>query len=318
MKTNFSKVLCSASLLWTGQAVFAGPLQRADVPADSVWVVHADCDALRATSIGKHVLAELEKPEARSKLAAFQAMFNLDLRTQLHDLTLYSRGVGPQDGVLLVYADVDRDRLLTLAQGAKDYQSTTYKQHVIHNWVDEKKKTRDGVKPRTYAAVHGNVVVFGQREARVSEALDILDRSTPNLSSSKNFSQLGTGNAGAFLQAAARKVDLASADPHAAILRLSQQVRFQLGENQGRVSATLTLEAKDEEVAGHIVSIGQGLIALMRLQTEKPESVKLAEALSIKQDGAGVTIAASLPTDDVVGMMKAGAARKAAAKARAE
>jgi len=45
-------------------------------------VVHLDCDALKQTVVGKHVLSEMEKPEAQKKLAAFQAIFNLDLRNR--------------------------------------------------------------------------------------------------------------------------------------------------------------------------------------------------------------------------------------------
>ena len=47
-------------------------------------------------------------------------------------------------------------------------------------WIElrssKKKKPKDGVKPRIYAAIHGSRVIFGQREDRVTRALDVLDR----------------------------------------------------------------------------------------------------------------------------------------------
>src|ERR1039458_5780763 len=132
----------------------AGPkllgLQRADVAGEPAWVLHLDCDSLRPTALGQYLLAEMEKPEAQAKFDAFQTIFNFDLRKQLHGLTLYSTGKVPEDGVLLVYADFDPSRLVTMAKAAQGYQSTTFKQHVIHNWVDEKKKAKLGVKPRVY------------------------------------------------------------------------------------------------------------------------------------------------------------------------
>ena len=67
-----------------------------------------------------------------------------------------------------------------------------------------------------------------------------------------------------------------------------------------------------------MASIGQGLVSLMKLQKEKPELVKLAEAISLKQDGAGVVATLAMPANDVVAMMKADAARKAARKAQKE
>jgi hypothetical protein len=172
----------------------------------------------------------------------------------------------------------------------------------------------DGGTPRTYAAIHGNRVIFGQKQDRVAAALDAMDRISANLAGGDTFANLGAGN-GAFLQAAARKFDLPASDPNAAVFRLSKQLGLVVSESQKTVSATLTIEAGDEEVAGHINSIAAGLISLMKLQTEKPESVKLAEALALRQEGSKVVATASMPADDIIAGMKADAARKAANKA---
>jgi hypothetical protein len=67
-----------------------------------------------------------------------------------------------------------------------------------------------------------------------------------------------------------------------------------------------------------MVSVGQGLLALMKLQKDNPGSVKLAEALSLKHDGAGVVAALAVPVADAIELMKADAARKAEKKAKAE
>ena len=317
MNTNLLKpALCACGLLAAAATALSAPLQRADVPAEPAWVLHLDCDGLRPTAIGLFLLAEMEKPEAQAKLAAFQTIFNFDLRKQLHGLTLYSTGKAPEDGVLLVYADFEPARLITLAKAAKDYQSTTYKQHTIHNWIDDKKKARNGVKPRVYAAIQGGrIVIFAQQEARVAQALDVLDQAVPNLAGNTVFAQLGAGGSTGFIQAAARKLDLPDSTPNAAMFRLAKGARLQVGEAQGQLKATLNLEAGDEEVARQMASVGQGLVALMKLQKDNPGSVKLAEALSLKQDGAGVVAALAVSTDEAIEMMKADAARKAQKKA---
>ena len=254
-----------------GLPVWAGPLQRADVPAEPAWVLHVDCDSLRPTAIGQYLLAEMEKPEAEAKFAAFQTIFNFDPRKQLHGLTLYSTGKAAEDGVLLVYADFDPDRLVTMAKAAKDYQSSPYKQHVIHNWIDEKKQGKADLKPRAYAAIQGGrVVVFAQREARVAQALDLLDRAAPNLAGSGLFAQLSASGCSSFLQAAASKLDFADGDPNAAVLRLAKEARLQIGEAQGQLKATLNLDTSDEDVARQMATVGQGLLALMKLQQDNP------------------------------------------------
>ncbi len=319
MKANLLKLLCGAAIGAAGMTTFAGPLNRADVPAQAIWVVHVDCDILRPTAIGQYLLSELDKPDVQAKFAAFQSIFSFDPRKQLHGLTLYSAGSAAEDGVLLMYADFDPERLVTLAKAANGYQSVTNNQHVIHNWIDDKKKSKNGVKPRTYAAFQDSrVVVFGQRQSALASALDVLARSAPSLSTSKSFPEMGTPADTSFLQAAANKLNLSGSDPNAALFRLSKMFRLQIGETQGKLTATLSVEANDEEVAGQMASVGQGLLSLIKLQKDKPEATKLAEALSLKQDGANVAATLALPADDLINLARADAAKKAPKKAEQE
>ncbi len=313
MNSNFWKLtlgiggVCACGLL-----AVAAPLPRADIAANPAWLLHLDCDALRPTTIGQHVLAETEKPEAKAKLAALQTIINFDIRTQLHAVTLYGSSPAPEDGVLMIYADFDPARLVTLAQAAKDYQTSPHGQTVIHNWIDEKKKAKDGVQPRVYAAIQGNRVIFGQREDSVARALDVFAAGASNLASSKAFPELGLPGNAHFVEAAARKMKLPDSDPNAAILKMSQSVQLVLGESQQQFNGALTLVADSEEVAGHVHSIVQGLLSLAKLQNDKPESVKIANAISLKQEGDRVVGNLVLPAGEVVEMMKADAARKAA------
>ena len=317
MNTKLLKTaLYACGLAVAGLPAWAGPLQRADVPAEPAWVLHFDCDSLRPTAIGQYLLAELEKPEAQAQFAAFQTIFNFDPRKQLHGLTLYSTGTASEDRVLLVYADFDPDRLITMARAATGYQSTPYKQHVIHNWIDEKKRGEGDVKPRVYAAIQGgHIVVFAQREAWVAQALAVLDRAAPSLAASGVFAQLGAGGSNSQLVAAARKLDLSDSDPTATLFRLAKMGWLQLGEAQGQLKGTLNLEANDEEVARLMGWVGQGVLALMKLQKGSPVSAKFAQALALKQDRAGVVVSLTMPANDAIGLMKADAARKGQKKA---
>jgi uncharacterized protein (UPF0147 family) len=311
MKNHFLKLtLCLGGFCAAAMTTLAAPLQRADLPSDPVWALHIDCDGLRPTAIGQHILSEMEKPEAQAKLASFQAVFNFDLRKQLHGLSFYGNSTVPEDGILLVYADFDAERLVTLAKGAKEYQSSEHNHHIIHSWIDEKKKARNGTKPRIYAAIQGPRVIFGQREATVAGALDVLDGGA-NLAASNNFPELGAAGSTAFLQGATRKVDVPDSAPNAAILRLTKLLRVEVGEAQQQVTATITMVGNDEEVAKNITSIAQGLVSLMKMRKDKPEAVKIAEAISVKQDGAVAVSTFAMPTTDVIELLKASAARKA-------
>jgi hypothetical protein len=317
MKASFWKqAFCAGGLVAAGLTAIAAPVQRADIPADPVWVLHVDCDALRPTAVGQYLLAEMDKPDAQAKFAVFQTLFSFDPRKQLHGLTLYSAGNAPEDGVLLVYADFEPERLVTLAKAAKEAKNTPYKKHVIYSWIDENKKAKNGVKPRTYAAIKGSrAVIFSQQEARVAQALDVLDQAIPNLSMNTVFPQLGADRNSSIIEGSARKLDLPDSTPTAAIFRLAKSVRLQIGETNRQVMATLSLEMNDEGVAKQSASVVQGVLALAKLLKEKPEASKLAEALSVKQEGASLVARLAMPAADVIAMLKADAEKKDQKKA---
>lgn len=313
-RTSLLAIL-SACALVTFNSV-AGPLDRAQVINDPVWVLHVDADGLRQTVVGQHILSELAKPEAQKKLDSFQAIFGFDLSKELHGVTLYGATQAEEDGVLLVYADFDAARLTTLAEGAKDHKSGIHGRHTIHSWIDEKKQAKNGIRPRTFAAISGKVVIFGQKESRLAEALDVLDGTKPSLLTNVQFAGLAARPA--FIQGAARKPELPGNDPNAAILKQSRMVTLTVNEVQRKLHAALSLEAESDEVAGHIESIGRGLIGLMSLQRERPEAQEIARGLAVERDGLVVKATLSLSADAAVEIMKADAARKAAAKAEKE
>lgn len=295
-----------------GVSALAAPLQRADVPANPTWVVHVDCDALRSTTVGQYLLGQLSKPENKARLSVLQALVGVDIATQLHGLTLYNTGTEARDGVLIVYADFDSDRLNNLAQAAKDPQSAKHHGIVIRSWTDDK-KTAEGNEKRTFGAIRGNRVILGQQESTVADALDVLEGGG-SLAGSRNFPELGAPDSPKCVQAAAHHLDLPGGDPNAAVLKLAQAMRLDIGESEGKVKASLALEAKDSDVAQQMYSVAQGLLALIKLQN-KPETARLANALSLKQDNTWIVANLNVDADDVVEAIKARAAQKASRKA---
>ena len=177
--------------LWIGSlflfalAANAGPLQRNLVAANAVWVAHLDVDRFKETEVGQYVLAEMEKPEAQNKFAAFQAVFSFDPREDIRGLTLYGTGNRPEEGVLILQGRFDANRLLTLVRAAKDYTSSNHRAHVVHEWTDEKKEAQGRKDARTVAAFHSGRLVLGQGRGTVAAALDVLDNQAPNLSSTR-------------------------------------------------------------------------------------------------------------------------------------
>jgi hypothetical protein len=281
----------------------AAPLKRADVMADPGVVVHLDFDGLRATTVGKAILADLNDPDIDAKLQAIQGIFSFDPRTQLHGATVYSTSQSPPTGVLIVYAEFDSNRVVALGNFAHGFETITNGSYLIRTWIDDKGKNNND-SSHIFASIKDDRIIISKSESSVVTALDVLSGKAPSLAGEKSLPELGGGGKGRVLQAVIHKFDFNNQDPNAAIFKMSKIVRFDLGEADDKLSATLSFEAKDTNTATQISAIAQGLMALLKLQQSNPDLLKIANAVSLHQDGAMVTATASIPSKDISDMIK--------------
>jgi hypothetical protein len=226
--------LASAAAVFAGTPlVFAGPFNPKDVAADPALLAHVDCDALRASSVGQSILSQ---QDVQDKLSAVGAIFDFDLRTQLHGLTVYTTEEHPKDGALIVYADFDPNRLIALAKAAEGFHGVTNGSHVIYSWLDDKKKAKDGETPRVYGAISGHRVVFGQDESHLADALNVIDGTAPSFSSKKGLPTADAGES-ILLEGMLLKFDFDDADDKAAIFKKAKSVRVKLSEAGNNMTA---------------------------------------------------------------------------------
>src|SRR5580698_7562460 len=143
-------LLAACLLVCAACPVHAGPPKRSDIPADSVWAFHVDCDALRKTYLGQYLLYQMNKPEMKSNMVAFESVFSFDLRTQLHAITIYSEKPLVDDAIVLVYADFDPNRIAALLMTNQTAVARESKIGVVYDWIDRNKfPTGDDV-PHNY------------------------------------------------------------------------------------------------------------------------------------------------------------------------
>lgn len=280
--------------------VSATPFDPKDVAADPSILVHLDCDALRASTIGKSLLAD---PDIQNKLSTVAALFNFDIRTQLHGFTIYTREKDPKEGVLIVYADFDADRLTLLAKSANGSLSHTNGSHVIYSWFDDKKKDADGSPKRVYGAILGPRVVFGQDESHVADALDVIDHKAPNFSGKEGLSKADAGES-IVAEGVILKFPFDNMDQNAAIFRMSKSAHFKVSEVPDNLRVALNLEASDADTATQMAAIARGLVALLKLQKTDTNALELANAIQIKQDDYAVAVTLALPNTEVVDRIK--------------
>ena len=295
MKKTVLSLATAAAAFAGAPLVFAAPFNPKDVAADPALLLHLDCDALKSSSVGQSILTQ---PDVKDKLAALGAIFDFDVTTQLHGLTVYTTEGHPKDGALIVYADFDPDRLLRLAKAADGFHGVTNGSHVIYSWIDDKKKSKDGDPSRVYGAIAGQRVVFGQEESHLADALDVIDGKAPTFAGKKGLPD-AEGGESIILEGELLKFDFDDADEKAAIFKKAKAVRLKLSEAGRNMTATVRLEAADDDTATQIASIAQGLLAVLKLQTGNPDATKLANAIAIKQDGRTVGLKISVPSSEL-------------------
>ncbi|MBC8038990.1 MAG: hypothetical protein H7Y06_00440 [Opitutaceae bacterium] len=295
---------------------FANPVDRSAVTDNPAWALHLDADALRTSIVGKHILAEMSKPDAELRFALLKAATGSDLRTALHGITVYGATPSPEDGVALVYADLNAERLGALAKMTEDYRTSSHGKHQVLSWIDGKRREKEGGQPRTYAAIDQDrmVVVFAQNETRLTGALDVLDGTQPSLAKSAALPNFGGGEP-MVIQGVARQFDGAGDNPGAAVLAQSKLIALEVRENGRQLLANLSLEIKDAESARHVANIARGIVGIIALQPDNPDAVKLARGVSVEQNGLTTIVKLNLPAEDVVAALKADAAKKEAKEA---
>jgi hypothetical protein len=311
MKRTVLSLATAAAVLAGAPFAFTAPFNPKDVAADPALVAHLDCDALRGSSVGRSILSE---PEVSDKLAAVGALFDFDVRTQLHGLTVYTTDAHPKEGVLIVYADFDPNRLITLAKVGEDFHSVTNGSHVIYSWVDDKKKAKEGEQPRVYGAIAGHRVILGQKESHLAAALDVIDGAAPRFSAKNGLAEAESGEA-ILLQGLLLKFDFDDPDGKAAIFKMSKSVRVKLSEMGDNMTAAVRFEAADTNTSTQIGLIAQGLLAVLKLQQADTNATKLANAIVIKQDGSTVGLTLSVPSSELIDIIKEGQKKEERKKA---
>ena len=312
MKKIWKRGLAVGCLIGVMAASYGEPLQPKAIVSEPAWLLHVDVDALRSTAVGKQILTQLESEEEQAKFLVYKMILSFDPRRTLNGVTLYGVTPAPEDGVALIQADFDAEHLTRLAEMAEDHRTTTNRQHVVRSWIDAKRRVKEGGEPRTYAAIRGKVVIFGQKEQRVVETLDVLDGLKQSLKPGALLAMPASAGETVVIEGAAKQIELKGSEPHAAILKQAKGISLIVAEKGERVVGTLTLDAESEEVGKNMAALARGLVALLALQKDKPETVKFAQSLSVVEDGTRILIKLSMSSEEIIKAMKSKLAEKAA------
>jgi hypothetical protein len=160
-------------------AAWAGPVQLEEVPADAKWLAHVDVDAMRSSAVIEKFFEECVEGQKPGKLLDKMAeQCGMDPRKELHGVTLYGTKIAKGQCVVIVRAEMDKDRLLEKAENCPDHRREKYRDHEIHIWTHK----QGGRHLNPAGAFHkAGVLVLGSGPELLRSALDVFDGRAANL-----------------------------------------------------------------------------------------------------------------------------------------
>lgn len=268
-----------AIVLGIGPALRAEPLDRQQVSADAKWLAHIDFDAARTSKLAQKVYEALTSGDAARPLTPHEALlsrrsaeqtleqirrvFGIDLAKDLHGITFYGTRLVPESGVVIVRAELDRERLLGHVNRAPGHRTNSYGKHTLHSWTQAKGKEDEHTVTGCFH--RPTVVVLGRDSEEIQAALDVLDGKSADLAGSDSALDADVP-AGTMFEA--RVIELAAAKLpfKSPIVHQTEFLAIVLGEHNGEVFAQAKLVAKSAELAEQVRVAMEGLRALAELQ----------------------------------------------------
>ena len=152
----------------TAPLVSAEPLDLGRVPAKAVWLMHADMDAARESNVMQRMVERAMKkhPKLEGMLSMGAKIMGMDVRKDLHDITVYGLDTDKKNGVMIVHADANREFLEKMVEKARDHETMKHRGFTLHKWTHKGWKGR---KEETVVAAfyEDDVMVFARSADRV-------------------------------------------------------------------------------------------------------------------------------------------------------
>ena len=310
MTKNILALLFAAAVAVCARADAAGlPLET--LPANARWALHLDVKALRDAPLGKEILASLTNTPAEAELRNFETTFAVDIRRDVSSVTACGAGSAEQGGVVYLRGNWNLRKLSAVLADNNQLTSAPYGRHTLLSWHDA--KAAEGFERENVCLVSSNLVLLGNRETAMKQALDALDGKAPVLATVPRFRRMAALDTNAFLRVIALDLkDIVADNPQAATLPAADSLRLALSSEGQAVRLKAVIRTLSPEAA---LQLHQSLIGLQTigiLQVMKiPALGQVAQAARIGVNDLDVSVVVTVPVDAVKHLLLQPKAHKA-------
>lgn len=274
----------------------AEPLDLGRVPAKAVWLMHADMDAARESTVVKRMYERAMKkhPQLETMLGMGTKMMGMDPRKDLHDVTVYGLDTDKKNAVMVVHADANREFLEKMVEKARDHKTMKHRDYTLHQWTHKGWKGHEG-ETVTGAFFKDNVMVFARSASQLEMAIDVLADKAESVDEESPLA--GRVRPGSILVARAAAID---PDTKCPVLKQGRGFRVAMGENDGTSFYRARLEMDSDDAARQAEAVTEGFVALGKLQFgDEAQVLKLVDGVETMTSGSTCSITWSAKADDV-------------------
>jgi hypothetical protein len=294
--------IVSASILLACELpAFADPPNFAQSPANAVWIVHADFDALRNSKVYQKIVAGAPHwkllprwKTVAEHLAKVNGQLGMDLAKDLHGMTLFGPRLSEHKAMLVMRADWDLQTFRHKLALAKDHSISTVGKYEVQHFT-----RTEGGKARSVSGAcwKPGTFVFCRTSEEVLSGLELLDGRQPALASGSPLA--ADVPSGTILMA--RMIEVGDSQPvESPLLKQTEQIDVACGENSGDCFIRGKLLAKTTEAAQQGKKVADGFLALARLQAASDgEALKLLDRLQIGLDGRTLLLNFHIPAGEL-------------------
>lgn len=290
----------------------AAPLNPAQINRQANWVLHADMDTFKSTTLSAFLRQKSAEAGIEEQMESFKKMFSFHPIDDVHGVTIYGFDTEQDHAVALIHAEFNANKLISLLSQP---EMVAYGPHTIYSWnVKTGKKNK-----REYGTIWGyNLILMSGSIESVQHAIDVLDGTTENAATGSYLSGY-VAEPGQFLYVRADQIyEIAKNDPDDIMMKQMEQLLMTAGEVNGRFQCRVDVGIPSQEKLVEIEQICRGLLAygLLDFKQNNPELSPLLQAVQIQSSAGLLSAWMEYKSSDFVDALSK-AAKRAAAKENA-
>jgi hypothetical protein len=286
-------------------AVVARPVAAAEnpltlVPAGTEFIAAVNVRQIVDSPLFQRLLEEKGGQAARAKLQVLQSLTGIALLKDLDRAVVWSR-IKDDDSVTAVFQGrFDREKLLVLLKINPNYKETERNGMTVYEWFDQNEK-----RIKIGAFLDDGSILIANRAAEFDEALEAR-RGEKGFLATPQAARLPENPDQAGAWALLLKPERVMPNGQIKDTLRAESALLVITSDPTALHGRMRVHVDSPQTANDWLQLGQGLLALGRLQQNKPGLQKLAEKIHIAlgEETNTVTMGLTLTLDELMGFAK--------------